>query len=117
MWDSKYREDLLEKRNKAKLGGGQKRIDKQHELGKHTAWERIEMLFDPVRPAHQGFISRIQFLISLHFSASEESQIPFFRYDRGISTVQRSAFRTEHPLPWCTRTIPSLLSDRSGDPG
>ncbi len=47
MWDEKYRQDLLDKRERARLGGGQKRIDKQHELGKHTAWERIEMLFDP----------------------------------------------------------------------
>lgn len=29
------------------LGGGQKKIDKQHELGKLTARERIEMLLDP----------------------------------------------------------------------
>jgi acetyl-CoA carboxylase carboxyltransferase component len=29
------------------LGGGQKKIDKQHELGKLTARERIDMLLDP----------------------------------------------------------------------
>ncbi len=46
MWDDKYREDLIHKRNAAKMGGGERRIAKQHELGKHTAWERIEMLFD-----------------------------------------------------------------------
>lgn len=46
MWDKKYREDLINKREQARLGGGEKRIAKQHELGKHTAWERIEMLFD-----------------------------------------------------------------------
>jgi len=38
----------LEKmRADAKLGGGQKRIDKQHEKGKLTARERIELLVDP----------------------------------------------------------------------
>ncbi|MBN1768721.1 MAG: acyl-CoA carboxylase subunit beta [Prolixibacteraceae bacterium] len=37
---------LIDLRNEAKLGGGQKRIDKQHEQGKLTARERIEMLLD-----------------------------------------------------------------------
>jgi propionyl-CoA carboxylase beta chain len=35
----------LEKR--AEIGGGQERIDKQHEAGKFTARERLEMLLDP----------------------------------------------------------------------
>ena len=34
-------------RAEASLGGGQKRIDKQHEKGKRTARERLEILFDP----------------------------------------------------------------------
>ena len=34
-------------REKAKLGGGQKRIDAQHKKGKLTARERIELLLDP----------------------------------------------------------------------
>lgn len=37
---------LLDKREEAKLGGGQKRIDSQHERGKLTARERIEILLD-----------------------------------------------------------------------
>lgn len=37
---------LVELRNKARLGGGQKRIDSQHAKGKYTAHERIEMLLD-----------------------------------------------------------------------
>lgn len=37
---------LIDLRNEAKLGGGQKRIDKQHEQGKLTARERIEVLLD-----------------------------------------------------------------------
>lgn len=32
------------------LGGGQKKIDKQHELGKLSARERVEMLLDPGAP-------------------------------------------------------------------
>jgi propionyl-CoA carboxylase beta chain len=35
-------EQLEEKRGKALLGGGQKRIDTQHAKGKLTARERIE---------------------------------------------------------------------------
>ena len=38
--------ELLEKRQKAILGGGQKRIDAQHTKGKLTARERIELLLD-----------------------------------------------------------------------
>ncbi len=39
-------QQLLDKREAAKLGGGQKRIDAQHEKGKLTARERIELLLD-----------------------------------------------------------------------
>ena len=38
--------ELLQKRELAKLGGGQKRIDAQHQKGKLTARERIELLLD-----------------------------------------------------------------------
>ena len=38
---------LISLREKARLGGGQKRIDSQHEKGKFTARERIQMLLDP----------------------------------------------------------------------
>jgi methylmalonyl-CoA decarboxylase subunit alpha len=37
---------LLQKREQAKLGGGQKRIDVQHSKGKMTARERVELLLD-----------------------------------------------------------------------
>lgn len=40
-------EQLEEKRRAARLGGGQDKIDKQHEKGKLTARERIEVLLDP----------------------------------------------------------------------
>ena len=39
-------EDLEARRSKAKLGGGQAAIDKQHEKGKLTARERLDILFD-----------------------------------------------------------------------
>ena len=38
--------DLIARREKARLGGGEKAIDKQHQRGKYTARERIEMLVD-----------------------------------------------------------------------
>lgn len=38
--------ELLDKRNKAKLGGGEQRVVKQHEKGKLTARERIDLLLD-----------------------------------------------------------------------
>lgn len=37
---------LIENREMARMGGGQKAIDKQHEKGKYTARERIQMLLD-----------------------------------------------------------------------
>ena len=39
--------DLEERRAKAAIGGGQLKIDKQHQQGKLTARERIEVLLDP----------------------------------------------------------------------
>jgi len=38
--------ELIELRTEARLGGGQKAIDKQHERGKYTARERIAQLLD-----------------------------------------------------------------------
>jgi acetyl-CoA carboxylase carboxyltransferase component len=38
--------ELIEKRNLAKLGGGQDKIDSQHKKGKMTARERISVLLD-----------------------------------------------------------------------
>jgi hypothetical protein len=43
----KFREQLNAVREKSLLGGGSKRIDKQHNRGSLTARERIELLFDP----------------------------------------------------------------------
>ena len=40
-------EKLVERRAKARLGGGEKRIEAQHVKGKKTARERLELLLDP----------------------------------------------------------------------
>ncbi|GMI06504.1 hypothetical protein TrRE_jg2188 [Triparma retinervis] len=45
-WKRDFRERLDNEREQALLGGGQNRIDKQHEKGKLTARERITLLFD-----------------------------------------------------------------------
>lgn len=42
-----FRQRLEEARSQALLGGGQNRIDKQHEKGKLSARERIQLLLDP----------------------------------------------------------------------
>ncbi|MDQ0213795.1 propionyl-CoA carboxylase beta chain [Oikeobacillus pervagus] len=39
--------DLYDRRREIELGGGDKRIDKQHQKGKLTARERIDLLVDP----------------------------------------------------------------------
>ena len=41
-------QDLEERRKKAFLGGGEAKIQKQHDGGKLTARERLELLFDKV---------------------------------------------------------------------
>lgn len=38
--------ELMDMRAKARLGGGEKRIESQHQKGKYTARERIDMLLD-----------------------------------------------------------------------
>jgi len=39
-------QELMDMRDKARLGGGEKRIESQHKKGKYTARERIDMLLD-----------------------------------------------------------------------
>ena len=38
--------ELIQLREKARIGGGEKRIESQHLKGKYTARERIAMLLD-----------------------------------------------------------------------
>jgi len=47
MSENKKTERLKKLREQAKLGGGEKRIEKQHEKGKLTARERLDLLLDP----------------------------------------------------------------------
>jgi acetyl-CoA carboxylase carboxyltransferase component len=55
-------EDLHERRARAKLGGGEERIARQHEQGKLTARERIDLLID------DGTFSELGIHAGIHFS-------------------------------------------------
>ncbi len=46
MWNEEYCRELKERREKALMPGGRDKIDKQHEKGKLTARERIDLLVD-----------------------------------------------------------------------
>ncbi len=46
MWNEKT-EQLTQRRLLHRQGGGEKRIQKQHESGKLTVWERLDILLDP----------------------------------------------------------------------
>ncbi len=46
MWDKKIIDRLNDKLTKSVMGGGEKRVEKQHASGKLTARERLEILFD-----------------------------------------------------------------------
>src|SRR5690606_20313575 len=53
--------DLHERRERAKLGGGPEKIAKQHERGKLTARERIELLIDEGTFVEAGIHARPHF--------------------------------------------------------
>jgi propionyl-CoA carboxylase beta chain len=53
-------QDLIRRREEAYLGGGQPRIDRQHEQGKLTARERIEILLDDASFEELGMFVRHQ---------------------------------------------------------
>ena len=54
-------ERLEKMRAAARIGGGQARIDAQHERGKLTARERIDLLLEDLLVAtHEQFEGRIQ---------------------------------------------------------
>lgn len=46
MWTERVREHYADRKKEVCLAGGQKKIDKQHNDGKLTARERLELLFD-----------------------------------------------------------------------
>ncbi len=62
MWDKSYIEELNKNRERAILGGGQKRIDRQHAKGKMTARERLAYLFDEGSFQEVGSLIESRFL-------------------------------------------------------
>src|SRR5688500_2861608 len=54
-------EDLAARRERAKLGGGPEKIEKQHGRGKLTARERIDLLVDPGTFVEMGIHGRPHF--------------------------------------------------------
>ena len=54
----KLTEDVHSRREHAKLGGGEEKIAVQHERGKLTARERIDLLCDPGTFAEMGIHGR-----------------------------------------------------------
>ena len=54
-------EDLHERREKAKLGGGEEKIERQHEQDKLTARERLALLIDEGTFAELGIHGRPHF--------------------------------------------------------
>ena len=57
-------DDLHARREKAKLGGGEEKIAKQHERGKLTARERIDLLVDEGTFVEMGIHGRPHFSVS-----------------------------------------------------
>src|SRR5207247_3354775 len=55
-------EDLRERRAKAELGGGDDKIARQHEQGKLTARERLDLLLD------EGTFSELGIHAGIHYS-------------------------------------------------
>ena len=83
MWDPKNVKELDEKLQKAKAGGGEKRIEDQHHKGKLTVWERIEYLFDP------GSFQEVGSLIESRFTdfGMAEKKLPGDGVVTGFGTI------------------------------
>src|SRR5882762_10876779 len=56
-------EDLAERRAAIRLGGGEERIAKQHDAGKLTARERLDLLIDPGTFAELGIHAGIHYSV------------------------------------------------------
>ena len=77
-------EELEQRKRESELGGGQQRIDRQHNEGKLTARERISLLFDP------GSFQELDQLV-LHRSTDfgmDKQRVPGDGVVTGYGTVQ-----------------------------
>ena len=77
-------EELERRKRESELGGGQQRIDRQHNEGKLTARERITLLFDP-----GSFQELDQLVVHRNFDFGMEKQrVPGDGVVVGYGTVQ-----------------------------
>lgn len=83
LWDPSYLKDLGTRREKASIGGGQKRIETQHSKGKLTARERIEYLFD------EGSFQEVGAFIESRFTefGMKEKKLPGDGVITGFGTI------------------------------
>ncbi len=87
MWNEKYLQELDEKKEKARLGGGQARIDRQHAKGKMTARERLAYLFD------EGSFQEVGSLIESRFTDfdMDKKKLPGDGVITGFGTINGEA--------------------------
>ena len=76
--------ELIELRAQARLGGGEKAIEKQHAKGKYTARERIAMLLDEGSFEEMDMFSRRSRLGSL-LSIGMSMSLPLHRRPMRLS--------------------------------
>lgn len=83
MWNQKYLDELNSKKAKAKAGGGEKRVEAQHNKGKLTVWERINYLFD------EGTFQEVGSLVESRFTdfGMEKKKLPGDGVVTGFGTI------------------------------
>ena len=88
-------QELIEKRAQARLGGGEKAIEKQHAKGKYTARERIAQLLD------EGSFEELDMFVThrcTNFGQDKKHILGNrFRHNRGTSCIR---FRTRLHRLW-----------------
>ena len=70
-------QELEDRREQARVGGGQRRIDAQHAKGKLTARERIELLLDE----ESSSLAELQEFISIPIKYQVETQYTQEQFD------------------------------------
>ena len=103
-------QELIDKRAKARLGGGEKAIAKQHERGKYTARERIDQLLDEgsfeeldmfVTHRSTNFgMERNSISATASLPVSEPSKVALYMYSPRISLCSEVLF----PKQWHRRS-------------
>lgn len=83
MWNTKYSNELNDRRAKAKAGGGEKRVDAQHRKGKLTVWERLDYLFD------EGSFQEVGSLVESRFTefGMKDKKLPGDGVVTGFGTI------------------------------